>query len=87
MSVAQVVPSSHLGLLRLGGRSDGDPLQVLDGVGAVGPAVGVHDPRGHAGHEAVYRVAEVLLGRQHRREQDEDGEGDLQMVDGLHWVV
>ena len=64
-------------------------LEAGDCVGAVGPAVGVHDPRGHAGHEAVYRVAEVLLGRQHRREQDEDGEGDLQMVDilYLYWIV
>ena len=62
-------------------------LEAGDCVGAVGPAVGVHNPRGHAGHEAVYRVAEVLLGRQHRREQDEDGEGDLQMVDGLYWIV
>ena len=62
-------------------------LEAGDGVGAVGPAVGVDDPRGHARHEAVYRVAEVLLGRQHRREQDEDGEGDLQIVDVLHWIV
>ena len=64
-----------------------DVLEAGDGVGAVGPAVGVHDARGHARHEAVYRVAEVLLGRQHRREQDEDGEGDLQIVDVLYWLV
>ena len=62
-------------------------LEAGDGVGAVGPAVGVDDPRGHARHEAVYRVAEVLLGRQHRREQDEDGEGDLQIVDGLYLIL
>ena len=52
-------------------------LEVLDGVGAVGPAVGVDDAGGDALDHAVNRVTEILRGRQHRREQDEQRERDL----------
>ena len=52
-------------------------LEILDGVGAVGPAVGVDDAVGDALDHAVNRVTKILRGRQHRGEQDEQRERDL----------
>ena len=67
-----MVPSSHLGLLRLGGRPVGDPLQVLDGVGAVGPAVGVDDVLVDATAATLDGLPEILFTGQHSREENEE---------------
>ena len=56
-------------------------LEVLDGVGAVGPAVGVDDAGGDALDHAVNRVTEILRGRQHRGEEDEQRKRDLNKVE------
>ena len=55
-------------------------LEVLDGVGAVGPAVSVDDAIGDTLDHAVNRVTEILRRRQHRREQDEQRECDLESI-------
>ena len=55
----------------------GEVLEVLDGVGAVCPAVGVDDAGGDALDHAVNRVTEILRRRQHRGEQDEQRERNL----------
>ena len=52
-------------------------LQVLDGVGAVGPAVRVDDAGGDSLDHAVNRVPKILRGRQHRGEQNEQRECEL----------
>ena len=77
--MAQVVPSSHLGLLRLGWSSDCDPLQVLDGVGAVGPAVGADDALVHSSSRTVNRISKILSGGQHQGEENQHRKCELEM--------
>ena len=83
MSEAEVVPSSHLLLLRLSGRPVGDPLQVLDGVGAVGPAVSADDALVHSRSCAVDRISKVLSGGQHQGEENQNRKRDLEIYNSV----
>ena len=62
-------------------------LELLDGVGAVGPAVSVDYAGGDALDHAVNRVTEILRRRQHRGEQDEQRERDLDKVESIFEIL
>ena len=81
VSEAIVAVFPHLIQLLLAGRSDGDALLVLDGVGPVGPAVGVDQTLVLNSTDcAVDGVSEVLTGGEHQGEQDQDREGHLESL-------
>ena len=85
VSPAVVAEVSHLLLLLPGGRPVSDALLVLDGEGAVGPAVGVHQALVlHPAHSAVDGAAKVLSGGQHQGEENQDREGYLV---GLYYFI
>ena len=50
------------------------PVGRAESVGGVDPAVGVHDPRGDALHDAVDPVADELVEGGEERGHQEDGE-------------
>ena len=64
-------------------------LQILDCVGAVGPAVGVDHAVGDALAVALDGLPEVLLAGQHRREENEQRQCGLKglCLNSLAYVI